>query len=232
LRHAGLDLVRFEPTGHPDAKLKWLLEARGVDLALDVGANAGQFGLALRRLGYRGRILSFEPMSSAFAVLERRAVADGNWQAQRLALGDAEGTATLHVAGNSWSSSLLGMLPLHTKAAPDSAYVAEEQVRVTTLDAVLPGLAAQAGSILLKLDTQGYETRVLAGARQSLERVQCLHLEMSLAPLYEGEPVMCEMLARLEGMGFYLVGLEPRMWDRDTGRLLQVDGLLARMPAA
>jgi hypothetical protein len=110
--------------------------------------------------------------------------------------------------------------------------VAEEQVRVTTLDAVLPGLAAQAGSILLKLDTQGYETRVLAGARQSLERVQCLHLEMSLAPLYEGEPVMCEMLARLEGMGFYLVGLEPRMWDRDTGRLLQVDGLLARMPAA
>ena len=52
-----------------------LLASERIDLLLDVGANEGQYALRMRRAGFQGRIVSFEPLSDAFAALERRAAA-------------------------------------------------------------------------------------------------------------------------------------------------------------
>ena len=48
-----------------------------IDTAIDVGANTGQFGALLRRIGFRGHIYSVEPVRAAFETLSERSAADG-----------------------------------------------------------------------------------------------------------------------------------------------------------
>jgi len=81
---------------------------------------------------------------------------------------------------------------------------------------------------MLKIDTQGYERRVLDGAERSLESVVLLQLEMSLVPLYEGETLFHEMCPLLHQKGFRMVSIEPGMKDEKTGHLFQVDGIFQR----
>ena len=76
-------------------------------VVLDVGANAGQYGRELRTLGYRGRIVSFEPQPGPFAALEAASTADPAWTAVLLALGAEAGTAQMNVSALDVSSSTL-----------------------------------------------------------------------------------------------------------------------------
>ena len=222
----GYDVVAWRPDLHPLARRRRLLERAGIDAVLDVGANAGQFAAELRAdLGWRGRIVSFEPLAAAYAQLAARVAADGNWDAHRYALGDRDGTARIGVAGNSYSSSLLEMLPAHLDAAPESAYVGSETVQTRRLDSVIDTVCPAPARLYLKLDVQGFERQVLAGAQATLARVRVLQLEMSLTPLYAGAAGFGELHAQLESLGLVLFALEPGFARRDSGQLLQVDGL-------
>jgi len=227
VRKMGFDLVRFP---HPSERhRRSLLESLEVDLVLDVGANTGQFGTRLRReVGYAGRIVSFEPMAAAFAELARQSSSDPLWEARNHALGDRETEAEIHVAGNSYSSSLLEMLPAHLEAEPGSKYVASETVRVKSLDGLFEGLREGARSVLLKLDVQGFEKQVLDGAAASLPHIAAVQMEMALVPLYSGETLFRDHWARMETLGYELVSVEPAFNDPRTGRLLQVDGIFCR----
>ena len=105
------------------AKRARVLDEAEISLVLDVGANAGQYAQEIRASGYGGRILSFEPLPDAFAQLSRNLASDPLWEGRRLAAGETDGIATMNVAGNSWSSSLLPMLGQHREAAPQAGYV-------------------------------------------------------------------------------------------------------------
>jgi FkbM family methyltransferase len=227
LQRLGVDVVPYSASRHPLARRAHLFGRNGVELVLDVGANAGQYGRFLRRTGYRGRILSFEPLSSAFAALSEAARGDAAWEVRRAALGERAGTATINIAKNSESSSLLPVLPAHLRAFPDSEYVGTETVPVTTLADVLreipPGPAT-----FLKVDTQGYERSVIAGGDGALERLCGVQLEMSLVPLYEGELRLPELINFMKERGFTLMSVEPGGGDPETGQLLWIDGLFFR----
>lgn len=235
LRRCGLDVVRYDPdaelarrhfASHPRVQLSRYLAAEQIDVVLDVGANTGQYASRLRKLGFRGRIFSFEPVDAAHAELARRAARDPLWQAHRLALGERSENRVIHVAGNSLSSSFLGMAAAHLDAAPQSAYVAEEETVVRTLDEIMDELNLDADqTVYLKLDTQGSEKAILDGAHRSLPRLHSIQIELSLWPLYEGEALFPEMLARLDRQGFDLVWIEPAFKDPTTGRILQLEGL-------
>jgi FkbM family methyltransferase len=227
LHRAGLDVVPYRPTRHPIARRLQLFSRSGIDLVVDVGANAGQYGDFLRSLGYRGDILSFEPVASAYAALTDRCGSDPRWRARRAALGDREGRLVINVSSNSECSSALPMLERHTAAFPEAAYVAQEEVEVLTLKNVLADVPASA-AVFVKVDTQGYERQVIEGAGEALARVRGLQLEMSLVALYDGEILMPEMVAYLRDRSFVLMGIEPGFSDPATGQLLQIDGLFFR----
>jgi hypothetical protein len=121
------------------------------------------------------------------------------------------------------------MLERHREAAPGTGYVADETIDVRTLDEEFAGVSRGARHVYLKLDVQGYEGAVLDGARRALPSIDTIQLELSLVPLYEGGPLMDEMWARLRGMGYQMVSIEPGFADDRTGLLLQVDGIFHRI---
>jgi FkbM family methyltransferase len=201
---------------------------RRIDLVIDVGANVGQYARTLRTQGYRQRIVSFEPLPQAFAKLSRAAARDIAWTCYPFALGPTLARGDLNVSQNRVSSSLLPMLERHVEAAPNSRYLTEVEVEIRPLDSFMHELDIGSHRTHLKLDVQGYEMGVLQGARSSLEHVQLLELELSLVPLYEGQPLFRDVLTRLEQLGFELVSLAPGFADPRTGHLLQFDAIFDR----
>src|SRR5947207_651199 len=228
LRRIGVDLVRYDADHFSELRRQQLLNERGIDLVLDVGANEGQYAETIRRNGYHGRVVSFEPLASAYCELERRASAVPGWETHHFALGDTTGTALLHVAGNSWSSSLLAMAPRHVESAPESAFVAEAQIDVRALDDVATELIGPRDRVWLKIDTQGYEIPVLRGAERTLDRVEVVETELSLVELYEGQVLLGEAISYLTARGFGIWSVEPVFRDPASGELLQVDAIFAR----
>lgn len=229
LRNFHYSLERYEGTRHPLARRMWLLERYEVDLVLDVGANVGLFAAELRAHGYRGRIVSFEPLANAYERLARRARKDPDWQAVNVALGDEDERSVINVAGNSESSSLLTMLPRHVRAVPESAYVGTQECEVRKLDSIWERCAGDSRRALLKIDTQGFEGAVLEGAAGSLSHIVGIQLELSTVPLYESSPLFSELIDELSDLGYELHALEQGFTDPKTGRLYQIDGTFYRL---
>lgn len=230
LWNSGYDIAPFNPGSHPIARRRLLMDFLQIDVVLDIGANTGQYAYELRHdLGFEGRICSFEPMSAPFRTLQARASRDPKWKTFDFALGDLAGSATINVAGNSESSSLLEMLPAHMQAAPESEFVGTEDVKIQTLDAIFDDVCRLGERVYLKIDTQGFEGRVLKGADRCLNKIHAVQVEMPLTPLYDGEMTFSGLCQLLLGKGYTMVGLDPGFNDRRTGQLLQVDGIFHRV---
>jgi FkbM family methyltransferase len=233
LRKAGIEAYRYSIHTSAAAQLERLLEHLHVDLVLDVGANRGQYAAQLRVHGYAGRIVSFEPLAAAHAQLTAAARKDPGWSvAPRMALGASAGEIEIHVSGNSFSSSILDMLPEHEQAAPGSGYVASETVSLKRLDEAAGEILTGSRNVLLKIDTQGYEDQVLAGASALLPRLTAIQTELSLVPLYAGQPLFDEMRAKIEALGFVLFAVFPGYVHEQTGQTLQIDGFFVRRDQA
>lgn len=217
---------------YPNAEeilLSRFLKVARPDTIFDIGANVGQYASTLRKSGFLGRIVSFEAIPAVHADLAAAASGDPNWiVAPCCALGRCSGEAEIHTSANSVSSSLLPMHESHLRAEPDSVYVAKEKVRLARLDELTPELGTQLGRLMLKIDTQGYEEEVLRGAGAVLDDVCAMQLELSLSPLYKGAPSLQQMLSLCEELHFELHGLIPGFFDRNSGKLLQMDGLFLR----
>jgi len=232
LVRAGFDPMRVGSLRHPLGRRGRLIRALRADLVIDVGASVGEYGSELRRLGYQGRILSFEPLGDPFRHLVRRAQGDPLWDAVQSAIGPTPGSAVLNVAANHGaSSSFLPMLQEHEALAPEATYVGTEPVTIRRLDEASRDAVMRANATFLKADVQGYELQVLESAVGILPRVVGLQLELSLVPLYSGAPTFMAVVERARDLGFDLVGLEPGVAAAD-GRLLQADGLFERSSRA
>jgi FkbM family methyltransferase len=226
-RSLGVDLKRYNVQTSEAAKMQRLLAYNNIDLVFDVGANIGQYAKLLRELGYSGRIVSFEPLSSAYSRLKAVSEKDPLWEiAPQAAIGNQEGEIIINIAGNSQSSSALPMLDAHLESAPESAYSGSETVKLSRLDTIAKDyIKSETKSIFLKIDVQGLEKQVLEGATAILPLVKGIKLELSLVPLYEGQVLFKEMIDIVEKLGYELYGIEPGFTAEKTGRMLQMDGI-------
>lgn len=229
----GCTIQRISAYSSPMIRLAMLLEGIRTKTVIDIGANEGQFATDLRAAGYRGRIVSVEPLAAAHAALAKTAARDGQWTvADRCAVGAAAGKATLHVAGNSVSSSLRAMTAAHLDAAAESQYIATEEVRVVTLaDLIDRHAGAPDPAVFVKIDVQGHEGDVLDGASGRLDTIGGVQLELSLVELYAGQALMPAQIEFLAMHGLALWSLDRGFMDGKTGRLLQCDGTFVRESA-
>jgi FkbM family methyltransferase len=230
-RRLGYDLTPRRKARPHEAQLAAVLARFQISCVLDVGANVGQYAAMLRERGFAGRIVSFEPLADAHAALGKRAAADGRWQiAPRLAIGDRDGEVELEVSAESDMSSILSQSDLLRQISPSSAVLRRERVPMARLETAARPYLEPGDRIFLKIDTQGFEPQVLAGAGSLLARLCGLQLEMSLVPCYQGEVGFRAMLDRLAAAGFEPYLFIPGYFERKLSRQLQLDGVFMRAP--
>ena len=229
LRTFDLELRNFSIEKSENARFLTMLSYHDVNTIFDIGANEGQFGVNLRDFGYKGKIVSFEPLTEAREKLLKTSKNDIHWEvAPQAAMGEGNGEIEIHIAGNSESSSILKMLEAHISAAPNSRYVGNERVPLRKLDTLAPDFIDKDSVVFLKIDTQGYEEQVMNGSHELMKKIVGLQLEISLIPLYEGHSLLDEMLENLKEKGFELWGMSTVFSDPVTAQLLQIDATFFR----
>lgn len=206
--------------------LKALFERYRVDWVLDVGGNLGQFHDIVRAdVGFRGPIVSFEPVSRYADILIERAKQDPDWEICRYALGSARGSAEINVTQSPGLNSFLApRLDVVEGFWSEGSILGKEVVEIRTLDEVFPELAARANRRrpYLKLDTQGFDLQVLQGGPISFQSVVGYQTEASIRPIYEGMPDYLDAIRFGSEHGFDLSGMFPVDVD-DAMRLVEFD---------
>jgi FkbM family methyltransferase len=227
----GWEIRRWPHPATYAGALKYILNSHNINCIIDVGANRGQFALLTRKLGYRGRIVSIEPGSEAFKVLESLAAADKDWLVLRMALGSKPGKVKLHVTFSDDLSSLLPPAACASVYFPETSQVVRtEEVSMSTLsllfDELVKGIPDPC--VFLKIDTQGYDFEVLKGAESVLPKISALQIEVAFVPIYDGVPPWHEVISWCESYGFGLYGLFPVLRD-PNGHLIEADAILVQV---
>jgi FkbM family methyltransferase len=234
LRSAGLDVVLAKNSGTLSLNVLNILKAKRIGCVFDVGANTGQYGRFLRQLGYSGHILSFEPVPNTFGMLEAAAAGDPKWRCFPLALGERAERRTINVYRSGNFTSFLAASDYARGVWPEDVEKShEETVDVARLDAVyrglvegdLPGLDGEA--CMLKMDTQGFDESVFAGASGILDRVAAIQSEISVIGIYDNMPDGLDTLRLFRDHGFYISGMFPVTRDESLAAI-ELDCLLVR----
>jgi FkbM family methyltransferase len=237
-------LVGVELSGYPapttlDWHIKTLLNYQNINCVLDVGANHGQFAQRLRHLGYRGWILSFEPVPSVFEALSHRLRDDRFWHGFQIALGDREETRPFHVArGDAQASSFLEFNEAGPKRWGDDHTVGETiSMRVRRLDEVWEECTKtieatiDAPRVLLKMDCQGYDLNVVEGGSGIMANVFAIQSELALEHYYERMTHFSDAVEAYEKLGFDAVGFFPiARREPDYLRVVEMDCLFLKHP--
>ncbi len=176
VRKAGFDII----SGINPAVA--LLSNYDISVIFDVGANTGQYAMRTRALGYQGKIVSFEPLSSVFRELSKNAKSDPLWTTLNFGCGHYDGEALINISEVSVFSSIVNQMPLLNQEYPDSNYVGKEKIAVHKIDSIFNKYCGTGEKVFLKIDTQGFEKNVLEGAQSSLEHITGIQLELSFVP--------------------------------------------------
>jgi FkbM family methyltransferase len=212
-----LKITRIGEKDAPFQYLRQILFPNAITLLLDVGANKGQSGRQFREIGYKGRLVSFEPLQEEFKDLSLLAKLDNNWICYNVAIGESKGEEILEVSNSTMSSSFLPMLEDHIRYWPISFPLKKERVPVWPLDSLIDELEIEANSVFLKVDVQGYEGKVLGGAKKVLGLIKAILIEVLFVPLYEGQLPYHEIMATLEAAGLRFIGIYDQEYDPATG---------------
>jgi FkbM family methyltransferase len=203
-----------------------------VDFAtiLDVGANAGQFSLAVLPKHPHAVIHAFEPIPEVFATLKSRFQGNSNLHAHNLAISDSNSTADFEVNEYSASSSLLPLDETHKKTYPGARKTRMIKVNVNTLDHWAEARDLKR-PLLLKLDVQGNELKVLQGASRLLPNVDYVLTEIDIGAMYKGQASFHEIDQLLYGFGLEFVDFFADGRSSETLRCLFGDAIFARRAA-
>ena len=231
LRSMGYEIVPYPPTDERRSRdlLRKVFSKLSIDCVFDVGANHGDYGDFLRDIGYKGWILSFEPVRAPFEDLAKLAAARPPWRVFQYALGSENGQAEINVQESDLLTSFLTPLG-PSKTLPKNQSVGRETVEVRRLDSIfdecMAGIAAR--QLYLKIDTQGFDLEVLRGAEGVLDKFKGAQTEVSFVPIYEGMPKYNDSIREFETRGFGVVDFMPVSrvnWDL---LMMEMDCVFAR----
>ena len=209
--------------------LEKLIKKYDIDCILDIGANEGQFAIKIRQNGYQKKIISFEPLSSAYDKLIKNSKNDDNWKIfRRCAIGNENTKSQINISNYSLSSSLLEFDNAHLKARPDIAMINSEAVDIIKLDSLFDELNFKDNKILLKMDTQGYESHIIDGSKKMLQQCKIVFSELSLHNLYKQQKTWIDIIEKLKQSEFKLASIENGFFNPSNNLLLQVDAIFIK----
>lgn len=220
-----LDVLGYQITSMPS--LARFLESRKINLVLDVGANIGQFGLKIRKRGYRGEIISFEPIPQVAEKLRQIAMRNQPWTVHQVGLGATDGELDLNVSENSVFSSFLQQTDFTRDFDKSSAVAYVIKTRVQRLDNYISQLVGK--SVFLKIDVQGLERQVLSGVGECMQSIEGILLELPAKHLYENTWLFEEAVAELRRLGFVIAQVRPvNRIPNDRASIVELDCVFRR----
>lgn len=223
IQSAGIDIHRY----HPEAdRLAWLSNL-GIQTVFDIGANVGQFAAEIRDALPQAQIYSFEPLKECFEKLNTAFKADTHFQSFNCALGEAESVMTMNKSAYTPSSSLRPMADSHKELFPHTKENKPEMIKVRRLDDVFAELNPSR-EILIKVDTQGYEDKVIAGGLHAFSQARAVLIEASFVELYEGQPLFDDIYQKMRNFGLVYRGALHQKIDKQTGEVIFEDAIFVR----
>ncbi|GAB1371734.1 [alpha-L-fucopyranosyl-(1-_3)-alpha-L-rhamnopyran osyl-(1-_3)-2-O-methyl-alpha-L-rhamnopyranosyl] dimycocerosyl phenol-phthiocerol 2'''-O-methyltransferase [Candidatus Kapaibacterium sp.] len=200
----------------------------GINVFFDIGANIGHYAHSLRNFGYKGKIVSFEPMNAEFQVLTNRAVSDENWLTCNYGFGNSDEELDINISKNSVSSSLLKVNSELTEIVPETAYIGTEKVKIYKIDSIIDDFIDEKSKLFIKIDAQGYESEIIKGATNSLNKIIGFKLELPFFELYNTEKTFLELVNFMDSIGFRLIYIEPGWNNPITGFSIEADGIFVK----
>lgn len=223
VRKFGFDFHKFRPQA---SKLDYL-RTLNINTVLDIGANIGQFAKEIRRIIPEAYVYSFEPVKECFEELNANMRDDKAFKSFNFALGKKEKAAIINKSSYTPSSSFLIMSNIHKDLFPFAQDHSKEKVTIKKLDDIATDLNLEK-EILIKVDVQGFEDKVLSGGINTFSGAKVVLLETSFTPLYEGQPTFDNLYEKLKSLGFKYYGNLQQKVNKYTGEIISEDSIFIR----
>lgn len=195
---------------------------------IDIGANVGQFAYTVSAVLPEVHIYSFEPIPDCFQELQQRMKGSGNFTSFNFGLGDQEDELEFECNDFSPASSFLKTTELNKRVYPFTDRSKRIKLQIKTLDEVVNTLEISE-PMLIKIDVQGYEDKVLKGGEQTVRRAKAILIETSFDELYRNQPLFNDLYQLITSWGFRYIGSIEQTCDPQSGRILQADGLFLKL---
>jgi len=194
----------------------------GINTILDIGANEGQFAKKIVTLFPNARLFCFEPLEAPFYKLEETFKDNKNVVLNHFALGEVDGELTINLNEYSPSSSFLKMDESHKDSFSYAVATTTSKVQVKQLDGLELNLVEP---ILIKIDVQGFEDKVIAGGMATIKKAKVIIIEVSFKELYEKQPLFTDIYRTLTQSNFRYYGNLEQLLSPHNGEILQADAI-------
>lgn len=223
-----LDIDIHRVSEYEKNKFAWLRDFH-IKTVIDIGANVGQFALEVKEFLPDAKIYSFEPIKSCYEKLLRRCETIQGFKGFNMALGDYNGTAMINKNKFSPSSSILEMRDLHLEVFPFTKKTNKEEIIVRKLgDMVEENNLRLYPELLIKMDVQGYEDRVITGGTEIFKKAKVVITEVSYYEFYEGQVLFDVIYSLFRDMGFNCKGTFNNSFHPAKGTPIFADAVFIR----
>jgi FkbM family methyltransferase len=232
-RRFGLFISYYPPPGSYHRFLRDYLRRMEINVVLDVGGFVGDWARELLEIGYRGRIISFEPVPDSFAKLKQSMEHNPQWSGLPFGLSDENRTTVINTYSKGNFNSLLELRPDEARWwSVDASQRTQTTIQLRRLDSVLPELldGLQSPRVFLKLDTQGHDVNVVRGATGVLDRITGIQSELPVVHAYDGMICMRDALDFYANLGFVPINFQPVNTIENEQITPEFDVLLNRLP--
>lgn len=223
-----IDIIKKKPVSISSYKNVKNIKNIGLspNLIIDVGANIGQFAYMSRYYFPEAKIICFEPSNKNYSILEQNLKGYYNIELNKIGLGDKNGIFEFYNYNFDQISSFIKINESNKNPNYANSSYKLEKIEIKTLDDFLRE-ETEYTTILLKLDVQGYEEKVLLGSKKSLKKIKYILLEIAFEQLYENQKIFHEMYELLVELGYSI--LAPVGFNRGkNNKIIEADFLFEK----
>jgi FkbM family methyltransferase len=200
-----------------------------VDCVFDVGANTGQYATMLRRqVGYKGPIISFEPIPDTFKILQNKSRSDSNWYVEEVALDIQDGKKIFNIMEGEQFSSLHEPSQKEVDLFKNLNQISK-QIMVTTsnLNVMIKKYkkSLNFSRPFLKMDTQGNDLEIAKATGNSLSSFVGIQSELSIKKIYKNTPIASTVIDYYRSHNFELSAFVPNN-EGHFPRLIEIDCIM------
>ena len=219
--------IQFLESELRELRLKYLLNSLELKSVIDIGASYGDFIHLVQEANSNIQIYGFEPISSVFNSLHKRYAGKSKVDLYNLALGAFDGYVDFNENDYSYSSSVLPIGEVHVNEFPYTKGFKKSEVKMSSLDSVFKNKNIER-PLLVKVDVQGYEDKIISGGKNIFEYADFLIIELSFLELYIGQTLFESINKELNELGLYYNGCIGQLTSSSGWPILQQDALYIR----